>query len=436
MSSDDSRSIAGRFPLARRAGVPASRSASCRLRPGRRPSSTSPATTVGRLRVLHPVQDVVGGLLQLGSSELGSDALEQRQDLAAMEPPGQARATCSRPSRAGRSHRRGMKASLRSTGKYGGSATLPSLPDLLQVEIAVERAVEEAGEEARSRVFERQAEGLEIPAVLAVPRRGQLLQGVADLCRSAGCGSARISSRRTPASGSSAMGADSSRWARARRAAAWRRVVVDSTLAVLAAVAAEDADGLLADRVGRRSCSAADRRHGSPAMPCRTQQGPGARSTGSAAAIERLARALSTSSRSALARSIKPRRAASWVAMFGDFNAAISPRTDREVGLDVFGFRSPWGRPGRSGPVVWSLKAWPPTPASYQSATKTEPSGAARHVDGPEPRVVAAPGRPCSRSGTRPLASDREEVDLPGAGVGFEDARRDTRRAADRPRRP
>ena len=38
----------------------------------------------------------------------------------------------------------------------------------------------------------------------------------------------------------------------------------------------------------------------------------------------------------------------------------------------------PWGATRKIRPVVWSLKAQPPTPASYQSATNTEPCSSDR----------------------------------------------------------
>ena len=139
-----------------------------------------------------------------------------------------------------------MNASLRSTGKYGGSATWPSWPALVEVEVAEERAVEQLGEERRLAVLERQAEGLEIPAVLAVPGRGQRPEGLADLVG------------RQVAEGQDQLAADARRRGRRPAAAASSRCarrggrllglgVLVLDLAVLADVAAEDPDGLLAD---------------------------------------------------------------------------------------------------------------------------------------------------------------------------------------------
>src|SRR5208283_3966568 len=71
------------------------------------------------------------------------------------------------------------------------------------------------------------------------------------------------------------------------------------------------------------------------------------------------------------------RRAASTVARLGDLRAAIIRSM---VAKSAFTLRGlfPWGATRKIRPVVWSLKAQPPTPASYQSATNTEPCSSDR----------------------------------------------------------
>ena len=149
-------------------------------------------------------------------------SLEQRQDLAAMHPPGQAEILA---------QRRG-----RQVGRAGGDERLVAIDrevrrqrDLavsagsLEIEVAVERAVEEARQVSCSRASRapgrgpRDTSGPGRPTTRPASCRASPTLSVGRLRK------ARISSRRTPASGSSAIGEQDRRDASARPAAAWPR---------------------------------------------------------------------------------------------------------------------------------------------------------------------------------------------------------------------
>ena len=138
-----------------------------------------------------------------------------------------------------------IKASLRSTGKYGGSATLLSLPGDSRSEVAIQRAIEELGRKSFSRLSSARPSASRYqrscPSQLAASfRRASPTLSVGRLRN------ARISSRRTPASGSSARASKMSRcFERGRRLLGLGILVFD--VAVLTAVAAENAYGLLAN---------------------------------------------------------------------------------------------------------------------------------------------------------------------------------------------
>ena len=163
-----------------------------------------------RLRLVHPLQDVVGGLLQLGSSQVGDDPLEQRQHLAPMNPPGQAQVLADgagrQVGRAGRDVR--LVAVDREIRRQRDLAVLARS---LEVEVAIERAVEELRRDkplsrfssARPSASRYQRSWPSHDA--ASLRRASPTLSVGRLRN------ARISSRRTPASGSSAIASKMSR---------------------------------------------------------------------------------------------------------------------------------------------------------------------------------------------------------------------------------
>src|SRR5208337_3660779 len=113
-------------------------------------------------------EDVVGRLLQLGGVEMVHHLPQEGYDLVAVNTPGQAQIF--------RERRGGLIGSARGDeGLVAIDREERRQRDLgvpagsLQVKLTVERAIEEAREEAARSLLERQAEGFEIPAVLAVP---------------------------------------------------------------------------------------------------------------------------------------------------------------------------------------------------------------------------------------------------------------------------
>ena len=72
-----------------------------------------------------------------------------------------------------------MYASFRSAGKYGGRATWPSWPAFSRSRSPKSEPSNSSARNGRLAVLEGQAEGFEVPAVLAVPGPGQGLQGLA-----------------------------------------------------------------------------------------------------------------------------------------------------------------------------------------------------------------------------------------------------------------
>ena len=318
-----------------------------------------------------------------------------------MEPPGQAEVLLRAV--AGRSGVAGRRCTPRCDrpGSTAAARRCRPCPALLEVEVAVERAVEQLGQEARLAVLQRQAERLEIPAVLAVPGRGQRLRASPTL--SVGrLRRARISSRRTPASGSSAIGEEHVEMARRRRAAAWPRVLVFD-LAVLAARRGRGCGRPARGAAGRPGCTIVESVRpsatASPAIACETQRAR-ARSIGLAChGPDELA--TTSRPRPPCPAAIRPRRAASCVATTGDFRAAIRPATVAKSCFDLLRLVPLRARPGRSG--RWSGRGRRGRRRPRRTSRRRRPSRRARRsCRRAGTRGRRWRGRPCTRSGTRP----------------------------------
>ena len=191
------------------AGAPAS-PAALAGGPGRSVLHRHVGHQVRGLGLVHPLQDVVGRLLQLGRSQMGHDALEHRQHLAPMKPPGQpeilADGVGRQVGRAGRDER--LVAVDREIRRKRDVAVLARS---LEVEVAVEGAVEELGQDKHSRASRAPARA---PRDTSGPARPTTRPASASASPTLSVGrlrKARISSRRTPASGSSASASKISR---------------------------------------------------------------------------------------------------------------------------------------------------------------------------------------------------------------------------------
>ena len=125
-------------------------------------------------------ENVISRLLQFGRGEMVHDLSQQQHDLVAMHPPGQSQILrqCRCRLIAGA---RGDECLVAVDRKERRQRHAGIASGSFQFKLTVERAVEETHEEAALALVNRQAECLQIPAVLTVPRSGQLLEGVANL---------------------------------------------------------------------------------------------------------------------------------------------------------------------------------------------------------------------------------------------------------------
>ncbi len=371
------------------------------------------------LRLAHPFEDVVDRLLKLGRTQVRGDSFEDRQHRALVNSPGQAKVLAQgvdgQVGRADRDER--LVAIDREIRRQRDVAISPG--DLQVTQVAVQRAIEKLGQVITLAIVERQAECFEVPAVLSVPARGQLPQGVADLV------GGKVAQGQDHLPADARIGVvdqsqeDIEMLQGGRRLLGLGILVFD--VAVLAAVAAEDAHGLLADasvpsvhhlgQRGHRDRIPLDR------VPDPKRPGPIDR----IGVMDRQVTHLAPVTFSSLPRAISPRRAASCVAILGDLSAAINPGTVPKSTL-TFSRLMPLGHdaidpPGRL--VAEGMAADPRVvPVGHEHRAIRGGAG----VDRTEPRVVAGEKDLGLGPERGPFAGQGKEIDLASAGVDLEDA--------------
>ena len=121
--------------------------------------------------------------------------------------------------------------------------------------------------------------------------------------------------------------------------------------------------------------------------------------------------------------------------MLGDLSAAINPSGRGEVDFDLLAL-VPLGRDAIDPPGRLVAEGMAADARVVPVGHEHRPIGARAGIDRPEPRVVAGEEDLVLRPERGPFASEREEVDLPRAGVDLEDGPAIFRRQAARPRRP
>ena len=135
----------------------------------------------GSPRVPDLAEDVVAGLLQLRGGQRRQQSRQQPQRLAATQPPGQAQVLAQRGGRlvrrAGGDER--LVAIDREIGRQRHvTVACPPSPRSIGPKRVPSK---QRGQVIALALLQRQAQGLEIPAVLAVPGGGQRLEGLAHL---------------------------------------------------------------------------------------------------------------------------------------------------------------------------------------------------------------------------------------------------------------